>query len=76
MSNLSSNSIKKFETKTTGKRAARPGKGFSLCISNKNGNDIIKIIKPLEDSCLLNDVFSKTLKHKIKKQNLDVLELC
>ena len=43
-------SIKKFERKVSGKRAIRAGKRFTLFISNENMNDIIKIIKSLEDS--------------------------
>ena len=31
-------------------------------------NDIIKIIKSLEDSALLNDVVTETVKREIKKQ--------
>ena len=50
VNNLVSNEIKKFERKVSGKRAIRAGKIFTLFISNENMNDIIKIIKSLEDS--------------------------
>ena len=46
----------------------RAGKGFTLFILNEDMNDIIKIIKSLEDSCLLNDGVTQTVKDKIKKQ--------
>ena len=40
-------------------------------------NDIIKIIKSLEDSGILNDGVTETAKHEIKKsKKADVLELC
>ena len=46
----------------------RAGKGFTLFISNENINDIITIIKSLEDSGVLIDGVTETVKHKIKKQ--------
>ena len=49
ISNLASNAINRFERKIRGKGAVRAGKRFSLFISNKDMNDIIKIIKSLED---------------------------
>ena len=39
-------------------------------------NDIIKIIKLLEDSGILIDGVTETLKHEIKKTKTDFLELC
>ena len=52
VSNLtSSNAIKKFDRNVSGKGAVRTEKGFTLFISNADMNDIIKIIKSLED-CL------------------------
>ena len=50
VSNLTSNAINKFERKINGKGAVSSGKGFALFISNENMNDIIKIIKSLENS--------------------------
>ena len=44
------------------------GKGFTLSISNEDMNDIIKITKSLEDSNVLIDGITETVKHKIKKQ--------
>ena len=68
VSNLTSNAVNKFDKKISEKRAVRAGKGFNLFISNEDMNDIIKIIKPLEDSGLLIDGFTETVKHDIKKQ--------
>ena len=49
ISNLASNKINRFERKIRGKGAVRAGKGFPLFLSNEDMNDIIKIIKSLED---------------------------
>ena len=49
------------------KRNFRAGKEFTLFISNKDMNDIIKIIKSLEDSGVLIDGITETVKGKIKK---------
>ena len=57
-----------FERKISGKGAVRAGKGFTLCISNKNMNDIIKIKKILEDSGVLIDGVTETVKHEGRKQ--------
>ena len=67
MSNLTSNAIIKLERKISGKGAVRTGKGFTLFISNEDMNDIIKIIKSLEDSGVLIDGVTETVKHKIKQ---------
>ena len=74
--NLTSNAISKFERKISGKGAVRAGKGFNLFFSNKGMNDIIKIIKWLEDSAILIDRVTKTVKHKMKKQEGGFLDLC
>ena len=68
VSNLASNAINKFERKISGKGAVRAGKGFTLFISNEDMNDIIKIIKSLEDSGVLIDGVTETVKHEIKNQ--------
>ena len=67
VSNLTSNEIHKFERKISGKGAVRAEKG-SLFILNENITDIIKIIKSLEDPCVLIDGVTETVKHEIKKQ--------
>ena len=64
--NLISNTINKFETKISGKGALRAGKGFALFISNEDINDIIVIIKSIEDSSVLIDGVTETVKHEIK----------
>ena len=49
-------------------KGARAGKGFTLLISNEYMSDIIKIIKSLEDSGVLIDGVTETVKCEIKKQ--------
>ena len=66
VSNLTWNAANKFEWKITGKRPVRAGKGFTLFISNEDMNDIIKVIKSLEDSGVLIDGITETVKHEIK----------
>ena len=61
VSNLTSNEINKFERKISGKGATRARNGFTLY-------DIIKIIKSLEDSGVLINGVTETVKHEIKKQ--------
>ena len=68
VSNLTLNAINKFERKISGKGAVRAGKGFALFISIEDMNDIIKIIKSLEDLGRLIDGVTETVKHEIKKQ--------
>ena len=58
VSNITSNEINKFKRKINGKGSVRAGKGFILFISNEDMNDIIKIIKSLED-----DGITETVKH-------------
>ena len=68
VSNLTASSTNKFDKKISGKAAVRPGKKFTLFISNEDMNDIVKIIKPLEDSGVLIDGVTETVKKEIKKQ--------
>ena len=75
VSNLTSNAIKKFARKISGKGAARAEKEFTLFISNEDVSNIIKIIKSLEDSGVLIDVVTETVKHEIKKKKAVFLEL-
>ena len=74
--NLASNAINKFERKIRGKGPASAGKGFTLFISNKNMNDVIKIIKSLKDSGVLIDGVTETVKHEIKNKKPDFLVIC
>ena len=67
-SNLTSNVINKFERKISRKEAVRAGKGFILFISNEDMNDIVKIIKSLEDSDVLTDGVPEKIKDEIKKR--------
>ena len=69
VSNLTSSAINKFDSKISGKGAVRARKGFNLLISNEDMNDIIKIIKSLEDSGVLIDRVAETVKDEIKKQD-------
>ena len=68
MSNLASSVINKFERKIRGKGAVRAGKRFTLFNSNEDMNDIIKIIKLIEDSNVLIDGITETVKHEKKKK--------
>ena len=68
ISNLTSSAINTFDRKISGKWVVREGKGFTLFISIKDMNDTIKIIKPLEDSIVLLDGVTETLKNEIKKE--------
>ena len=65
--NLTTKAINKFERKIGGKWAVSAGKGFTLFISNEDMNDIIKIIKLLENSSVITDEVIETMKHEIKK---------
>ena len=53
----------------------RAGKEFTLFISNEDMNGIIKIIKLLEDSGVLIDGVTETIKHETKKK-ANFLEFC
>ena len=60
--------INEFDRKIIGKGAVRAGKRFTLLISNEDMNDFIKIIKSLEDSGVLINGVTETVKDEIKKQ--------
>ena len=77
VSSITSNTINKFEKEVNGKGDVRAVKGFTLFISNEDMNDIIKIIKSLEDSRVLIYGVTETVKHEIKKnKKVDLLVLC
>ena len=63
ISNLTSNSINKFERKIIPTGAVRAEKRFILFISNEDMNNAIKIIKSLEESVVLIDVVTQTVEH-------------
>ena len=73
--NLASHALSKFERKIREKGALKAVKGFTLFIVNENMRDLIKIIKS-EDSNVLIDNITETVKHEIKKtrQIPDLLE--
>ena len=50
-----------------GKGAVRDGREFTLFISNKDMDDIIKIPESLEKLGVLIDGVTKTVKHEVKK---------
>ena len=52
----------------SGRGAVRTGKGINLSISNEYMDDIIRIIKTLENSRVLIDWNSQTVKRRIEKQ--------
>ena len=62
--NAASNAINKIERRISGKRVAKAGKEFTSLISNEDKNDIIRIIKSLEDSGVLTDGVTETVKHE------------
>ena len=66
--NLTLNGINKFERIISGKGAVRAGKRFTSIILNEDMNDIANIIKSLENSSVLIDGVTKTVKDEIKKQ--------
>ena len=45
------------------------GKGFTLFILNEDMNGIVKIMKSLEDSGVLIDGVTDTVKHETKQRN-------
>ena len=51
----------------SGKGAVRDGRGFTLFISNKDMDDIIKIPESLEKLGVLIDGVTKAVKHEVKK---------
>ena len=74
VSNLTSSAMNKFGRKISGELAVRAGKGFTLFISNEDINDIIEIIKSLEDSGVVIDEVTEIVKHELKKQEGRFLE--
>ena len=77
-SSLTANTIDRFERKVGGKGAVRVGKRFTLFILNEDVNDIIGIIKSLEDSGVvaeITDGVTEIVKDTIKMM-ADFLKLC
>ena len=65
-----------LKNKISGKGAGGAGKGFILFFANEDMNDIMKIIKSLEDLGVLIDGVIESVKHKIKSKKAYFLELC
>ena len=57
-----------FERKISWKGAVKAGKRFTFIISNEDNNDNIKIVDSRENSGLLIDGATETVKHEIRKQ--------
>ena len=74
--NLTLNSINKFDRKVSRKWVVRVGKLFILFIMNDDMKGIIKITKSLEDSVVLIDGVTETVKHGIKNKKVDFLQVC
>ena len=53
----------------------KAGKRFSLFILNEYMGDTVRIIKSLEDSGVLIDGVTETIKHEIKNKKVDFLVL-
>ena len=68
VSNLTSSAINKLDRKISRKVAVRVGKKLTLFLSNEDMKDIIETIKSLEDSSVIIDRVTETVKHEIKKQ--------
>ena len=67
-----SSAIGRFGNKISGKGEVRAGKKFTLFISNKDMDDIIKIVESLEKKGLFIDGAIEALKHEIEKKNKKV----
>ena len=72
VSNLTSSAIDKFDRKISGKGCQSMKRIYVT--SNEDMNDIIKIVKSLEDSCVLIDGVTETVRHEIKKKEDGFLE--
>ena len=59
--------VSNLTSAVSGKGVVREEQMLTLFISNEDMNDIIKIIKPLEDLGVLIDGVTETAEHKIKK---------
>ena len=63
VSNLTSSAIDKFDRKISGKSSQSMKRIYVT--SNEDMNDIIKIVKSLEDSCVLSDGVTEIVRHEI-----------
>ena len=56
-----------MKEKISGKGAIKAGERFTLFTSNEDMNDMVNMVKPLEDSSLLINAVTETVKHETKK---------
>ena len=70
-SNAVLNAIHKFDRRISEKGALRVGKGFTFSTSNEDMDDIIKMIKSLEDSRLLIDGVIEIVEQEVKNGKMD-----
>ena len=68
VSNLTSSALNKLDRKISWKGTVRAGKVFTSFISDEDLNDVIKIIKSLENSGVLIDGVTEAVKHEVEKQ--------
>ena len=68
MTKATSSILYKFKRIISGQGAVRAGKVLTVFIANEDMDDIIKTVESLEDSDLLVDGPTETVKHEIKKQ--------
>ena len=75
---LASNAINTLERKISEKGAIITGNSFTVFTSNEDISDIIKIIKSLEDSGVLIDGITESVKlnHEIKNKEGVFFQLC
>ena len=68
MTKATSSILHKFKRTISGQGAVRAGKVLTVFTANEDMDDIIKTVESLEDSDLLVDGPTETVKHEIKKQ--------
>ena len=66
-----SSTLDRFKRKINARRALRAGNGFTLFNSNKDMNNIMKIVKSLETILIYGA--TQTVKHEMRKQEVGVL---
>ena len=76
VTNLTLNALNNFKRKQSEKADVRAAKRFTSFILNEDMNDTIKIIKSLEDSNVLIDGTTETVKQEIKNKKVDFFLLC
>ena len=65
--------IDKFERQISEKGVVRARKGLTLSISIEDMDDIVKIVESLQNLRVWIDGATESVKHKIKKQEVDFL---